>query len=180
MAYDSDRHVMVMFGGNRDNSDRGATNDTWELIALDLPLINEHPASQYRLAGETATFSVSAVAPTFLSYQWYRGSTPIPGATGSTFVIANVQPADADEYSVRVSNACGEKRSRSAILTLDPKLHIFTAENTTTLIWPAAANVVLESAEIVIGPWSVVPNASSPFAISTFGPAKFFRLREVE
>jgi hypothetical protein len=36
----------------------GETNDTWELAAADAPVINEHPASQIRLAGETATFRV--------------------------------------------------------------------------------------------------------------------------
>src|SRR5688572_9859294 len=58
MAYDSDRHVHVMFGGSPAYGAGGGTNDTWELIAMDLPLINEHPASQYRVAGEAATFSV--------------------------------------------------------------------------------------------------------------------------
>src|ERR1051325_672899 len=34
IAFDSDRHVLVMFGGNLNNSDRGHTNDTWELAAV--------------------------------------------------------------------------------------------------------------------------------------------------
>jgi hypothetical protein len=176
MAYDSDRHVHVMFGGALAFGAGGGTNDTWELIAMDLPLINEHPASQYRAAGETAAFNVSAVSPTFLSYQWLRGGAPIPGATSPAFTIPNVQLADAGEYSVRVSNNCGEIRSRSALLTLNPSLQIFSADNVLTLISRPGPDVVLESADTVIGPWVPVSVPPNPIRVGG-GPAKFFRHR---
>jgi hypothetical protein len=156
------------------------TNDTWELIAVDVPLINEHPASQYRQPGETATFSVQAVGPGVLGYQWcYRG-VPLPGANANTLTIPNVSAADAGEYQVLVSNDCGMKPSRTAILTLDPKLQIFSAANTSTLVWPPVPALIIESAESMAGPWTPVPNATSPFAISAIGPSRFFRLRQVE
>jgi hypothetical protein len=180
MAYDSDRRAHVMFGGSLTYGGSGVTNDTWELIAVDVPLINEQPASQYRQAGETATFSVQAVGPGVLGYQWYHRGTPLPGANADTLTIPNIGTADAGEYQVLVSNDCGTRPSRTAILTLDPKLQIFSAANTTTLIWPPAANLVLESAGSATGPWTLVPNATSPFALSAVGPAKFFRLRQVE
>jgi hypothetical protein len=180
MAYDSDRRAHVMFGGSLTYGGSSATNDTWELIAVDLPLINEQPASQYRVAGESATFTVSTPFPTLVAYQWYHGGTPVPGANTDTLTIPNVGPADAGEYQVLVSNDCGTRASRTAILTLDPKLQIFSAANTTTLIWPPAANLVLESAASATGPWTLVPNATSPFALSTVGPARFFRLLQVE
>jgi hypothetical protein len=180
MAYDSDRRAHVMFGGSLSYGGSSATNDTWELIAVDVPLINEQPASQYRQPGETAMFSVQAVGPGTLGYQWYRGDILLAGQTASTLTIPNLSAADAGEYRVLVSNDCGTRPSRSAILTLDPKLQIFSAANTTTLIWPPAANLVLESAVTVTGPWTAIPNASSPFVISVLGPANFFRLRQVE
>jgi hypothetical protein len=180
MAYDSDRRAHVMFGGSLTYGGSNATNDTWELIAVDVPLINEQPASQYRVAGDSATFGVSAVAPTFLAYQWHHNGAPIPGATASTFTIPNVRPADAGEYSVLVSSACGATRSHPALLTLNPSLQIFNSANATLLIWRPDPAVVLESAESVSGPWMTVPNAASPFAISAVGPAKFFRLRANE
>jgi hypothetical protein len=171
---------MVMFGGSLVTSGiEGATNDTWELIAVDVPLINEQPASQYRPAGESATFSVKAVGPGQLAYQWYRGNTPLPGANADTLTIAGLRAQDAGNYYVLVANECGVTSSRSAILTLDPKLQIFSGGNTSTLIWPPDVKVVLEVADSPNGPWSVVPNPPNPFNIGLFGPGKFFRLRPV-
>jgi hypothetical protein len=181
MAYDSDRRAMVMFGGDLvGGGTQGATNDTWELIAVDVPLINEHPTSQYRLAGETATFNVQAVGPGPLSYQWYHRNVPLAGANANTVTIPDVRADDAGEYYVLVSNECGTRSSHSAILTLEPKLQIFSSANTTTLIWPPEPNLVLESAEVVTGPWTVILNPPNPFTIGAFGPGKFFRLREAE
>jgi len=180
MAYDSDRRAHVMFGGAAQYGLGGGTNDTWELIAVDVPLINEQPASQYRQTGGTATFSVQAVGPGVLGYQWYQGNTPLAGANADTLTIPNLSVADAGEYHVLVSNDCGTRASRSAILTLDPKLQIFSAGNTTTLLWSPAPNLVLESAVMVTGPWTVVHNAPNPLTIGALGPAKFFRLRQVE
>lgn len=180
MAYDSDRGTHVLFGGSLTYGGApGATNDTWELIALDVPLINEQPASQYRVAGETATFTVSAVSPSFLTYQWSRNNVPIPGATASTFTIANVKPADAGEYSVVVSNSCGEKRSHPAILTLNSNLQIFSSAGAIRLIWKPDPTLVLEAADIVTGPWFPVSVPPNPTRVGG-GSEKYFRRRPVE
>lgn len=47
--------------------------------------------------------SVSAKG-SFLSYQWYRNGTPIPGATGATYRINAMRLDDVGTYSVRVFN----------------------------------------------------------------------------
>ena len=180
MAYDSDRRVMVMFGGSLTSAGAlGATNDTWELIAMDLPLINEQPASQYRVAGESATFSVSAVSPGFLSYQWFRNGALIPGATASSFTIPNVQPEDAGQYAVVVANPCGTRTSRPALLTLNPSLQIFSSAGTSMLIWKPDPALALEAADVVTGPWTPVLVPPNPTYIGG-GSAKFFRLHQVE
>src|SRR5687768_14753469 len=91
MAYDSRRNVTVLFGGSLTyGGEAGATNDTWELAAVDTPLINEHPASQYRKAGERATFTVKAFGPGSLSYQWYRGDVRLADG-GETLAIPAVR-----------------------------------------------------------------------------------------
>ena len=79
-TYDSARHAVPLFGGNFNfnNGYYPNTNDTWELIAIDVPLINDPPASQYRQLNETTTFSVTAEGPPGLAlkYQWYRDNVP--------------------------------------------------------------------------------------------------------
>lgn len=175
MAYDSHRRATVMFGGSPDNS--GASDETWELTAVDLPVISEHPVSQYGALGGPATFSVLLAIPGPVSYQWHHGNTPIPGARSQTFTLANVRPEDAGEYRVQITNACGAIRSRPALLSLHPGLKIFSSGKAVTLIWPPDLRVVLETAENLIGPWTGIPDATSPFTVSGVGPSKYFRLR---
>jgi hypothetical protein len=139
-------------GGDASNCSCDAPlGDTWELTAVDKPLINEQPASQYRQPGETATFAVTAVGPGTLAYQWFRNGSPlsdggrVSGATIPTLTVTSVNTGDAGNYRVRILNACGATTSLPAILTLDLTVQIFSSDNTITLVC-GATNVVLEQA----------------------------------
>ena len=70
-------------------------------------------------AGGTATFTVSATGTAPLSYQWRRNSVNISGASGSSYTRHNVQPGDAGNYSVVVTNAGGHVTSGNAVLTVN-------------------------------------------------------------
>jgi hypothetical protein len=59
---------------------------------------------------------VSANGAGALNYQWRRNSSDIPGATGSTLTITNVQAADAGTYDVVVNDAYGSSTSNPAEL----------------------------------------------------------------
>jgi hypothetical protein len=63
-----------------------------------------------------------------------------------------------------------------AILTTDPRLQIFSANNgAAQLVW-SAANLILEQADDVTGYRSVVSGANSPLDLTLNNPGKFFRL----
>lgn len=187
MAYDSRRHATVVFGGLYDPVYplQLVGNETWELLAFDMPIIIEQPPSQYGKPGESIAFHVDARAPAgdLLTYQWYFGQrvlgddAHVNGSNKDTLTLLNVTPADAGQYWVRVSDNCGFTDSFPAILTLDPKLQVFSVANALKLIW-SDPNVVLEQSDASIGPWTAVPGATSPFDISLTGPGKFFRLRQ--
>jgi glucose/arabinose dehydrogenase len=82
------------------------------------PVINNQPASQTVSIGQPVTFSVVAGGPN-LSYQWRRGTTDIPGATGPSYTLDNPQFADTGAtFSVRVSNTNGNVTSNAATLTV--------------------------------------------------------------
>lgn len=181
MAYDSDRRVMVMFGGSTSTSGAlAATNDTWELAATDAPIILEQPTSQMHLAGETATFRASAVGHGFVAYQWYFQDSLIAGAQSDTLTIPTVGTNDVGTYYVKVGSQCGSATSQTALLTLEQKLQIFSSGKSVTLMWPGIPNVILESSPVVTGPWSTVANPYSPFVINALEPSRFFRLRPSE
>src|SRR5439155_1470023 len=62
--------------------------------------------------------SVSA-SGTGLSYQWFKGASPLSGETGTSLALANVSAADAGSYSVVVSGTCGSAVTNSASLTIN-------------------------------------------------------------
>lgn len=91
------------------------------------PAITGNPGGQTVEAGGTASFTVAATGSTPLSYQWERAEAgtdawaAIPGATASTYTLANVQAADTgDRFRVVVSNSAGSQTSSAATLTVNP------------------------------------------------------------
>lgn len=82
------------------------------------PVITTHPASQTVTAGANVTFAAVATGSN-LAYQWLKGGMNISGATGTSYVITNVQQSHAGSYSVRVSNAVDYVTSNTATLTVN-------------------------------------------------------------
>ncbi|HWH70851.1 MAG TPA: immunoglobulin domain-containing protein, partial [Candidatus Sulfotelmatobacter sp.] len=94
------------------------------LTVLGPPVIIAQPQSRTNLAGTTASFSVGVTGSAPLSFQWrsngvnLANSARISGSTTATLSIASVQPADAADYSVLVTNAAGAIASVVATLTV--------------------------------------------------------------
>jgi hypothetical protein len=84
------------------------------------PLITQLvPVNETTNQGGTATFSVTAVGTSPLSYQWFdNNGTPISYGTNTTLNVTNVQQSQAGSYSVTVSNPYGTATT-NANLTVD-------------------------------------------------------------
>jgi hypothetical protein len=102
-------------------SPAGTATSTTGLLTVELPriapLIVTQPAGQTVNVGQSATLSVVANGSPSPTYQWYRGSNPIFGATGASFRLTAAQIADAGNYFVEVSNTWGT--IISAIVPID-------------------------------------------------------------
>lgn len=83
------------------------------------PTIRSQPQSTSAAVGDSVTFSVSARSSGSgeTTYQWYRNTTPITGATSATYTIASVTSSDYATYTVRVTNDFGTTTSAAATLT---------------------------------------------------------------
>jgi hypothetical protein len=81
--------------------------------------------------GGPVTFSVSATGTDPLTFQWRVNAQAIPGATGQSLNLGSVQPADAGDYDVVVSNIAGTETSPPASLavSIPPRLN-----------WPLCTN----------------------------------------
>jgi hypothetical protein len=183
LAYDSLRHAAVLFGGeNNPNPLSVVGNETWELLYIDAPLINEQPASQYRRTNETTVFSVTASGPGTLTYFWTKDgqlvsdSDRISGSSTPALTITALKSSDAGSYRAYVVNDCNSTQSFPAILTFEPNLQIFISSDLTALVW-SDPKAVLEQADDPGGPWTAVPGVTPPFSPGVFGSARFFRIR---
>ena len=83
------------------------------------PSITSQPKSQTVNTGSSVTFSVTATGTDPLSYQWYKGASPISGATGSSYTISSVTTGNAGTYFVIVTNSVGSAASSEATLTVN-------------------------------------------------------------
>ena len=92
--------------------------NVYGLLPAGPPLIYQQPVAVTRYAGDSVTFSLAVGGSAPLSYQWYKGASPIKGATNATLSLANLQMADVANYSCALSNSYGTLSSAGAGLTV--------------------------------------------------------------
>ena len=113
-----DQVRVVLTSSLRCTTGNPATSNTITAALLIPPSISSHPASVAQCAGTNVTFSVTA-SGSGITYQWRKNGTNIGGATGSTYTLNNIIPADAGNYTVVVTGTCGNVTSNIATLTVN-------------------------------------------------------------
>ena len=104
------------------------------------PTIITPPANVTVLKPDPATFNVEAEGDPPLTYQWYRGSSEISGATGPSYTLAQTDLSDdGATFSVVVTNVAGSASSSSATLTVEDAPNILTQPSNVTVVAPASA-----------------------------------------
>ena len=85
------------------------------------PAISSQPSSTAVVAGQAATFSVTATGSAPLIYQWQRGGVAISGATRSAYTTAATTSSNnGAQFRAVVSNSKGTATSNAATLTVNP------------------------------------------------------------
>jgi hypothetical protein len=83
------------------------------------PSITGQPANRTVIAGQTASFSVTASGTSPLSYQWMKNGSSISGATSSAYTTPATTTSDSGEqFTVVVSNSAATAMSSAATLTV--------------------------------------------------------------
>jgi len=98
---------------------------TKNIVVNNTTAITTQTIAQTSCIGGNATFAVSA-AGTTLTYQWRKGGANIAGATSNTLNLTNLTAADAANYDVVVTGACGAVTSSAVALTLNAATTITT------------------------------------------------------
>jgi uncharacterized repeat protein (TIGR02543 family) len=122
------------------NAAGSVTSSAAVLTVVSPPAITTQPASETIIAGQNASFSVTATGTTPLSYQWKFNGTNVAGATASSYAVTNAQPAKAGSYSVAVTNAYGSATSSAATLTVDYSLTLTATTGGTVSVNPNQTN----------------------------------------
>ena len=83
-----------------------------------LPHIDYQPISQSVILYQPAGFGVVASGTPRLSYQWFKGGSPLAGATDDELLIPQSQFTDNGQYVVKISNQDGSVTSSVAGLSV--------------------------------------------------------------
>lgn len=100
----------------------------FELVGLDVsyPDLTVTPTEIIALPGETVAYHANATGAAPLTYQWYRGTTPLFddantfGSDRATLVRSNLNLSDSDEYFVAVRNGWNLLSFAAVNLTVVP------------------------------------------------------------
>jgi len=147
--------------------------DNYSIVADQepMPTITIQPQSQTVMQGNPAALTVVAAGQTPLYYQWMRNKTALPGAESPTLAFPSIQPANAGNYSVTVSNAVGLVSSQTAKLTVTPEQFApaFTKEPPSLTVAAGSTAVLAASANGYPAPvyqWmfdgNPIPHATKP------------------
>jgi cysteine synthase len=88
------------------------------LTVWEPPAILQQPSDLVVAVGAPATFAAQGSSVLPISWQWYRNTSPLPGATSATLAIPSTRLEDAGQYSVTLSNLAGVATSRQASLAV--------------------------------------------------------------
>jgi hypothetical protein len=129
------------------------TSSVATLTVLAPPVITSQPLSQSVIAGANATFTVGAAGTGPIRYQWSCNGTNLAAATNASLILNGIQPANAGDYFVVVSNNYGARTSSPAA--------------TLTVIVPPSILTQPQSAAVLPGTnvtFSVAANGTLPLA----------------
>jgi glycosidase len=86
-----------------------------------VPMLKAQPPSVITLDfGAPLALAVYAEGNGPFTYQWFRNSVEIPGATGATFAVAHASAATAGRYRVLVHGLAGTVLGEETLVTVNP------------------------------------------------------------
>ncbi len=140
------------------------------------PTITTQPASQSKLVGQTATFTVTASAVPSPTYQWRKDGVNISGATSATYNKSNVQIGDNGAvFTVVVTNSAGTATSDGATLTVspaNPTVSTTAISGITTTSAASGGNVTLDGGAAITARgvcWATTTNPTTANTTTTDG-----------
>jgi len=152
------------------NNCGASTIDLFTLGITNLPVIETHPiegsiCENLDWTNKVVTSNTDQIG---FTYQWYKDGVSLSGATQPTLYVANTVMSNKGLYSVKLSSACGDVMSQSALLQVRPTPQIDIAlvgtppmqciDNNTFIFKP---NVIISDNSLVDLTWDFGDGVSS-------------------
>jgi hypothetical protein len=101
----------------------GSTNSPVASLSVltNLNMLHDPFGPIIRNVGSKAAFRVAADGALPITYQWFKESAALPGATNDTLWLNNVQDTDAANYHAHVTGPFGAADSATAALVTQPR-----------------------------------------------------------
>ncbi|HEY1171988.1 MAG TPA: immunoglobulin domain-containing protein [Verrucomicrobiae bacterium] len=113
-----DYHVVIT------NLSGSQPSPAFNVTPITAPMILVQPATTNVVTTQTITLGVTALGNGTLTYQWYKGSSPvsnggnISGAQTATLTIVNAVVGDSGSYYVKVTDSLGNTDSSAALVSV--------------------------------------------------------------
>ena len=134
----------------------GTVTSASAVLTINSPaVIVTQPRSQTALVGSTVTFTVVTSGSPAATYQWRANGLTLGGQTSSTLTLTNVQPINAANYDVIVSNGVGGAVSSLAQLSV-----VAAASAPVIVSSPAPRTLVVGSSTVLSVGVSAAPAAT--------------------
>jgi len=141
----------------------GITNSVF-IFGLKTPTISTQPQGVKVIAGNNATFSVTAASTAApLQYQWFRNNNPLLNQTNASMTVTNVQVTDGGAYTVVVSDNVGSALSVIALLNITGITKNSDGTATVAFLGTAGQKYHLEAAPSLTQPiaWAPLPGSAT-------------------
>ncbi len=112
-----------------------AFSGTVSITLNSTPSFTLQPASATVVTAGSMMFTTAASGSPAPTYQWQKNGVNIGGATGSSYTIAHVAPADAGSYTVVATNSAGSVTSSAASLTVRLPSTDFNGDGQPDILW---------------------------------------------
>ena len=121
------------------------------------PTITAQPVSATVGIGGNVVFSVTTTGTPVIKYQWRKNGVDLMGQAGPNLTLTGVQPSDAGDYSVLVSNPAGFTTSLTATLSvvIPPRVTTQPVSRTVTIGDSVTLAVAATGAGTLHYQWSI-------------------------
>ena len=97
------------------------------------PVVELEPLDKVACDGSEVVLNAQASGTEPLNYQWKKNGENITGANANRYLISSILPADEGNYSLAVSNICGEAESGAVHISVRSRPKILVQPNNQTV-----------------------------------------------